>query len=474
MARPILNPISQPYYAGAPYGDALEVSGPPTFEFIPDTQQPFLKTDARAIMILVYPHHYNFIPNPAFRTDTSGWAITGSAVLDESDMWVGQSLTVNGDAMLRYQDTDMDGHLAYVYVGPSRDIHDPEWVYEPAAGSAAWTFSAFFKGTGRVRLVMDAYRRTDFSTAKSGPEFHGLTTISDPTTAPYDATKEAVLDNDGQVWLLREAPYYESLGRPHVEASPATMTNQPDQYVLSSTGHLWSAITPKPSSAPLYADLGATTLIVDDPSITDDDPEVMPPGAQYIKIQSADTARDGYVWSRIPGSYYEPTGNTAAFAQVVGEWIDINADTWDRRYIQTDTRWFVDEESGVEPALEGGGGGQNFYLVDWIDARIEIEDATNLMVSAVMLDPTEWPIASYFDGAMTEDPHLDDFLWSGAVNDSVSFYYYDRISRARWLAENLRYLIPVNRTFHIYFGSYDLPYVAPVTTTLSSGHSFTV
>lgn len=74
----VVNPISPPQFAGAPYGDAMEVTGPPVLITIPEEFGPFLRTDARTVMITLQPHHFNYIPNPSFRTDTAGWALTGS------------------------------------------------------------------------------------------------------------------------------------------------------------------------------------------------------------------------------------------------------------------------------------------------------------------------------------------------------------------------------------------------------------
>jgi hypothetical protein len=93
-----------------------------------------------------------------------------------------------------------------------------------------------------------------------------------------------------------------------------------------------------------------------------------------------------------------------------------------------------------------------------------------------MLDPTENPYAQYFDGSMTEDPAVDDFIWSKTQadyttpleNQCVSYYYYDRKARTRWLYENLKYVVPVDRPYQIFYGAYDRPYFPPSQTQVAS------
>lgn len=610
----------------APYGDQTEHTGPPEVIVIPDTYRPFFATDARSVLITLFPQHYNFIPNPAFRVDTAGWEISaqpaanayswtfatdadntitvgrlnailaGSSdpavapnpgdvyaeaayvpadlegqrvwvsdvdvwlVLEETstltvadaaavgldlsadvsgyrlwdpstdavvpdDAWVGQSLRFNQSGSMRYrEDTNK-----FVYVGPRGDAGTP---YEMGrSGSGEWTFSTYVKGSGRVRLRLDGYLPESWETTPSTPEYQNLPTVADPTVEPIG--DPFVLGPEGDVWQLLDPPYYTTLGAilesavdpsttdlstvmPPLAQSPdgslweynsgATETpyytewgvpttldviqdplTEPagDKYIkaagdggnvvwtlidptpgaapyyervavvpladpetarpvfseyLMYSGDLWGLISPMPSAAPFYELLGT-------PAVSSDI-AVEPPGSTYI-IDAA-----GVVAVLDGPPYYESLDRGPAAASVTGDWIDVENDgEWHRVVVTSDVR--AEEKFGVVDTPSA------FTACWWLDAQIEWDNAENLHVSAVMLDPHEYPECAYFDGDMTEDPLLNDFLWSGDANASISEYYFDRQIRTRWLYERMGFVVPAGRPFQIFFGSYDRPYIPP-------------
>lgn len=340
-----------------PFGDETEHVGEPEVIVFTPPFRPFFDTDARSVMITLLPQHYNLIPNPAFRVNTTGWEITGvSTSLDAADSWVGQSLVCTGTGLLRYR----EGAGKFVYVGPMRNSNENQWDFR--RGGAEATFSVYVKGVGDVRLTMNAYYPTDHLDLSTGPEYQNLSTVASPATQP--SGQSAVIDQ--------------------------------------STGRVWKAITPTPTVAPFYEDIGRGPVL----------------------------------------------------ATVPGEWTTIEDDgKWHRISIQTNAR--VPENEGQI----------SFVGARWIDTQIEIRNANGLKVSATMLDPTEYPMCDYFDGGMTEHLLLDDFLWEGVANASVSYYYFDRVIRAKWLYERMGFVAPVNRPFQIFFGSYWRPYVGATGET---------
>lgn len=340
-----------------PYGDETEHVGEPEVIVFTPPFRPFFDTDARSVMITLLPQHYNLVPNPAFRVDAAGWENSGvTTSLDPADSWVGKSLVCNGTGMLRYR----EGAGKFIYVGPMRSANENQWDFR--RGNAEATYSVYVKGEGEVRLTMDAYYPTDHLDLTSGPEYQNLSSSSSPSTEP--AGESAIIEQ--------------------------------------STGRVWKAISPTPSVAPFYEDIGRGPVL----------------------------------------------------ATASGEWTAVENDgKWHRIIVKTNAR--VQENEGQI----------SFVGARWIDGKIEIRNANNLKVSAVMLDPVEYPTCDYFDGGMTEDPFLDDFLWEDVANASVSYYYFDRVIRARWLYERMGFVIPVNRPFQIFFGSYWRPYVGSTGET---------
>ena len=108
----------------------------------------------------------------------------------------------------------------------------------------------------------------------------------------------------------------------------------------------------------------------------------------------------------------------------------------------------------------------SFVGARWLDTQIEIRSAKDLRISAVMLDSTEYPECPYFDGGMTEDVNVDDFLWEGEEDSSVSYYYFDRVVRTKWLCQRMGTVVPVSRPFQIFFGSYWRPFVCSTGKTI--------
>lgn len=528
----VVQATAQPVFGGAPYGDLMEVTGPPTLDIVTEEFGPFLRTDARTVMITLMPNHYNFIPNPAFRTDATGWEITGSIWspdagnelvmgadgtanrtslegtvsaspdgtvirtvyddagtevieslvvevgqtlstadvsfpldldvadcrlwsastdgLDPDQAWVGQSLVVGGTGVLRYRDTDNSAGSSYVYVGPTYNYESGGEWYETGRGSREWTFSAYMRGKGTARLVMESFNGEDGS-VKSPIRYRDAPVVADPASLPYDSNIPAVVEEaTGQIWELKPPPYYVQLWMPATDTDPASLTVQTDPYLLDGGGNLWRALTPVPAAAPLYENLGVPVTVTEPPLTA-------PPTDTYVIVQMSppDPSRDGRVWQAVAGPFYEPTQSTlnansngAAF----GPWVEIGSDSeeqdWTRLILQTSAR------NDDPDAIDFGG-------CHWIDARVEIKDASGLWVSALMLDPTEHPIAPYFDGGMTEDPSLDDFIWSdeSRPNDCISWYFRDRISRSQWLWQNMPFLVPVARPVQVFYNDWSRPFV---------------
>jgi hypothetical protein len=199
-----------------PYGDEAEHTGPPEVIIITPPYRDFFDTDARSVMITLLPQHYNMIPNPAFRTGVTGWEVTGLGWIYSDDSWVGQSIQCSGEGLIRYKEPD--GRL--VYVGPLPGTETDQW--DSRREGAEWTFSVYFKGSGEVRLKMDAYNPTDRQDLASGPEYQDLITVGNPTMEPVGKT--AFLGPEGDVWVAIEPqptaePYYESIGRGPAVAS---------------------------------------------------------------------------------------------------------------------------------------------------------------------------------------------------------------------------------------------------------------
>lgn len=168
----------------------------------------------------------------------------------------------------------------------------------------------------------------------------------------------------------------------------------------------------------------------------------------------------GRVWSRIdpvPTSapYFEDIDRPPYIASTTGTWDEIEDDgQWHRVVLTTRAR------------VPEGNGQISFMGARWIDAQIEVNGADGLLLSSVMLDSTEYPECAFFDGGITEDPVLDDFIWEGDANSSVSMYYYDRLVRAKWLCTRLPQVIPAGRPYQIFFGSYWRPFVCSTGETV--------
>lgn len=589
----IIQGTSQPFFSGAPYGDYMEVSGPPQLTVIPEPYSEFFRTDARTVMIILHPQHFNFFINPAFRVDDAGWELEPAegklltkVGLYEGDSWVGKSLQVTGSGSIRFRDLDKDGNPAFVYVGPSKDLTQADW-FEPGRGSARWTASVYVSGTksmeegpfikpARARLVMEAYRPTDGTKAKSPPEHIDVVEVADPNTEPYGP--EAVKDDGDEIWTRMLPPFYRLVGKPSTHPDPGSITDAelslPAVVRDPGDGTLWSEITPYPSAVPYYEFLvdppyqDPGTYPGPDPYIQDtagnlyafnpvaqgepyyqphhlplvDSPEtVLPDKSQMphhlldpagdLWVMKSPTAQDGTpyyevvgtpapypmdpddpdqvpileappgadlviltatrppvpangepemwpfedeVWELIGPPYYESTGTEAYFASSTGPWFDLETDDWTRIFART-AAWDYVEDGRI-----------SFQDAFWIDVRLEVENVDGMLASAFMLDPTEAeslspadaPLAaSYFDGSMTEDQDIDDFIWSEVdadgkemANQCISMYYYDRMARVRWMWENLKFVVPVDRPYQIFFGHYRRPYVPPtdISTSVSS------
>jgi hypothetical protein len=171
------------------------------------------------------------------------------------------------------------------------------------------------------------------------------------------------------------------------------------------------------------------------------------------------------VWKLADPPWYEPSSASPNpyLERLYGPWTDIvEGQGWTRVLLQTSAR-VPDDQLVV-----------SFAGCSWIDAVIETEG--DLLVSAVMLDPTEYPVAQYFDGSMSEVEGEDDFLWADLdesynqiPNQGESWYYYARVERTQRLYDALTHLTPVGRPVQIFYGSYAHPYVSTsVRTSVSA------
>jgi hypothetical protein len=270
--------------------------------------------------------------------------------------------------------------------------------------------------------------------------------VSDPGSVASDEGKY-VVDPSGAYWRWETSKYSLLNPQPKPDPSPATVipdATRMNPYLMYEAD-LYGMVSPIPASPsdPYYELLGT-------PVVTTDDPSALDPGPDYYIV-------DGAVWAVVPGPYYykaEP--GTSGMDIVSGPWIEFGDADWHRIRVRTSVR--QEDENRV-----------SFLGAYWIDVRIEVQNVAEMRVSSVMLDPHEDPYAQYFDGSMVEDSAADDFLWSEKdkttgeplANRCISYYYYDRAVRVKWLYENLRYLVPVSLPYQIFFGGYELPYIPP-------------
>ncbi len=517
----VINPVAQPAFGTNPYGDGQEVTGPPTVTPIQSPYREFFFTDARSILIRLVPHHMNFFRNPSFRVNTAGWEGTGTAVpagsdvelsvgtaeenyqaltdlaplveegtlvqffddparpvlvrddastldpaespeplsasvpgwrlanlddaLDSGDSWVGQSLYINGDLTLRYRDLDINSAPQYVYVGPDETNQGDDW-WVRGAPSSQWTFTAFFKGAAEIRMVLEGYAPQDPDVVRSPPGDAGLPQVQTGAGVDYDSGIPKVVDDNGIVWELGPGPFYERLLQ-MVEVDPLTLDHQTDPFVITTTGEVYQAIHPRPASAPYYIQLSPPPATVPySPSPTTLTPEDVNE-AFLVTRDETDNDKKNILYRNTGAAHYLSTNATAPTASVYGQWTQINTEDWRRMILQTGVRTSDLAEL--------------FFQCTWLDARIEVRNADGLRISSLQLDPTEHPIAPYFDGDMTEEPGQDDFLWSGEPNDSVSEYYRQRSARTQWLWRSLPHVVPAARPVQLYYMHYSRPYIPP-------------
>lgn len=317
----------------APYGDSPEANPEPVVVFSPDRYRPFWATDARSVMIVLTPNHYNYIPNPAIRVDDHGWLHTGFDSYELlPDSWVGQSIHVTGEGTLSYSMSSVgapydaaftaefgltgSGDPArFVYVGPTRNPDQMEWA-ETGVGGGQYTFSIYAKGSGYLQLVMTAY---------------------------------AVVD----------------------------------------------------------------------PSI----------------IESA--------------------MNPVPLAQAASPFLTVSDSDWTRFWVKT-TALLTDVSDQVN----------NFAGAYWVDCQVVVTGpASDVQLSAFMLDSHEDTVAEYFDGSLDETGDVDDYLWLIDSDNSISVYYYDRIVRTRWLHTYLFTAVPAGMPVQMFFHDLDHAYIPSLNNT---------
>jgi hypothetical protein len=317
--------------------------------------------------------------------------------------------------------------------------------------------------------------------------------VSNPAVEdPADHSPNKYLqDPVGNLWMLKEPlppPPLDELGQPVSTPPPYyyylpiiltvlddPATYRPDtslfaKYLLydSGTMDLWVLKDPIPSVAPYYELLATPSVHIDIETDPSDDPDRIPPdeGKPYLLVENVDNiSKDGWVWALDSTGYYEPTGQSPWFARVRSAWLQVDRLDWGRITLQTAARMMAE---GSPSASVSEDEQISFLGAYWIDALIEVEEAgEGFRIASLMLDPNEHPVAEYFDGDMAEDPRVDDYIWEGAPNESVSNYYYDRRIRTRWLWENLKWVVPVGRPYQLFYRVMSEAYVPPDATQQS-------
>lgn len=438
-----------------PYGDRSEHSGPPEIITIPDTFRPFFATDARSILITLFPQHFNFIPNPAFRVDTTGWEINGVRPAPTSYSWT----FVGGTG------AENKALLDSIIAGTTSAVEpDPSTVGAYQNGQIVWISGV------DVWLVVDDTATLTVAEASA----QGLTISADTSGYRVWDVDDSLSAEDS--WVGQSFVAYGSSSLRYragadqfiyVGPKPETLSSGTNIYSYAEYGSAqWTfsvyvrgsgrvrltmdAYNPADrtdaASGPEYQDL-----------VTVADPFVEPAGDPAI------LGPEGNVWVLIDPApseapFYESLDRPPAFASVVGPWEDIEDDGLWHRVVLT-TRARVEENEGQV----------SFAGAWWIDGQIEVENGDPIRVSAAMLDPKEYPECAYFDGDMAEDPNIDDFIWEGNANNSISHYYFDRQLRTRWLWERLNAVVPAGRPYQIFFGAYDRPYIPPPNAEVAGG-----
>ena len=444
-----------------PYGDETEHTGKPVVIVATPPHRPFFDTDARSVMITLLPHHYNMIPNPAFRapstgTNSTGWLSTGIEPSPTSFSW-------------RVANSSADAALRAITAGTSNASVDPNPLGSPAYidgqvvkvvdNLTANATVAWLKIDNAATMTVSQAAAIGITLATPLPKYRVL----NPTLDSLDAAdswvgKSVVCYGDGSL-RYREGPnkfvYCGALRgaqdnqwdyrRGGPEYTFSVYVKGEGEVRLTMNSYLAMDRLDQ-NSGPEYQNL----LSVATPSTY--------PAGQSAIIETG----TGRVWTAITypavptvAPFYEDIGRGPALASVSGEWTQVDADDeWHRVVLKTRAR--VEENEGRI----------SFNEASWIDTLIEIRSANGLKISSVMLDPTEYPDCAYFDGGMTENLALDDFIWEGSADASVSYYYLDRVIRTKWLYDKMGSVVPAGRPYQIFFGSYWRPYVGSTGKTI--------
>lgn len=430
-----------------PYADRSEHTGPPEIITIPDRYREFLATDARSVLITLFPNHFNYIPNPAFRVDATGWEIDAKPAPDAYS-WT----FVSGTS------TENAGYLNAIIGGTTATVEpDPSTADPYVNGQLVWISDL------DVWLIIDDALTLTVAQAAAA----GLGLSADVSGyRVWDPVTDALVPDDS--WVGQSVRCYGAGSMRYREAANQFVYVGPKVSVIDATSSVlgYSEYGSAEWTFSIYArGSGRVRLKMDayfpsDLTVANSDPEYqnLNSTADPFTEPAGDAALlgpDGNVWLLIDplpsaAPFYESLDRPPAFASIESEWEDIEDNgRWQRVVLPTTAR--LDESLG---SVEFAGAW-------WIDAQVEFDGAEDLLLSAAMLDPTEYPECAYFDGSMTEDPTLDDFIWEGTENDSVSQYYFDRQLRTRWLWERLKSVVPAGRPYQIFFGAYDRPFVPP-------------
>lgn len=436
------------------YADDAEYSGPPVVISYPPAYQPFLATDARSVLLTLLPQHYNMIPNPAFRVNGAGWVFAGIEPPPTAFSW----RVAHGSA---------EAGLNAIINKTANAAVDPDPVSAPAYVNGQYVKVVDTLGTNQTKGWLKIENTATLTVAEAAGA--GIS-ITNPVPK-YDPFNPVLHSLDGtDSWVGKSVACYGSghlqyrAGQDRFVYVGPLKGTQPNQWDWRRGGPEWTFSV-------YVKGKGDVRLIMDayqptDRTDLDSGPEfqnlisVADPATYPVGETAIIETGTGRVWTALDPTpamspYYEDIGRGPALASVVGEWTSPEDDgEWHRVAVKTRAR--VSENEGQI----------NFTWAWWIDAKIEIRSANGLKVSATMLDPNEYPLCAYFDGEMTENLSLDDFLWEGPANNSVSYYYFDRVIRAKWLYERMGYVVPAGRPYQIFFGSYWRPYVGKSGETI--------
>jgi hypothetical protein len=366
-------------------------------------------------------------------------------------------------------------------------LNDPAWYrrigWVSVSADDPTTINATYFLPPELRQVNDpaAYIYTITSTTAPYYSLWGTASSTpDPATAdPADWGNATYLrsSTDESMWKLRESydphvpdpeggvpPYHYYIPN-SIRVVDDAINFGPDLSRIDEYLEYNGALYQRNGSgtAPYYGLLSPITdAPIDDLTDRTQLPEGRLPPTTGDVVRRTGAEGDGSIWIVKGPPWYTDTDRIGVgLASVSTQWITLrDPERWERHSVITNTVTYPDGER------------TSFAGCYWIDAIIEVESdgPDDLLVSSVQLDPNETVEAQYFDGDMAEESGRNDYLWLGAANDSPSLYYYDQEIRTKWIQENLRYLVPINRPYQIFYESTYKAYVPESNVTGTDSH----